>query len=145
MNENTNQKKTSIARNPQIPFVVAIIGSVIGIAASFIKYLTLSNGFLSRKTSVFQIILESLNNPRQMLAGTGDKIVFGLVVAGFVFSILSAVFVLTKKMKTAIIFTILALLPILMLNNMWIHWIGFGLTIVGAVWYMIAKKKTRFS
>ena len=141
MNENTNLKKTSAASNLLIPYIIAIIGSVLAVVANFIQYITASSTFWTWKTSVFELIVKTIESPETALAGTGDKIIFGMIVAGIGFSLLALVFVLTKKMKTAIVFTVLAVLPFLIINNAWIHLVGFGLTVVGAVWFLIAKRK----
>ena len=54
---------------------------------------------------------------------------------------LAVLFGLTKKMKSAIVFAVLAALPLLTIHNAWIHLVGIGLTVVGAIWYLIAKRK----
>ena len=141
MNENTNLKKTSAASNLLIPYIIAIIGSVLAVVANFIQYITASSTFWTWKTSVFELIVKTIESPETALAGTGDKIIFGLIVAGIVFSLLAVLLVLTKKMKSAIVFAVLASLPFLSIHNAWIHLVGIGLTVVGAIWYLIAKRK----
>lgn len=136
-----DEKTIGATSKTLLPYIITVAGSVIGVAGSFVKYITASNAIFSWKMSIFQMIVESIDKPEVNLSGVGDKIIFGIIVAGVAFSVLSILFALLKKMKSAIVFAVLAFLPFLMLEKAWIHYIGFALTIIGAIWYLVAKKK----
>lgn len=145
MNEDAKVNENKITPVPKttLPYLIAVVGAVIGVAGHFIKYLTASNLFFSRKVSVFQMIAETIDDPQNMIGSVLDKIVFGIVIAGITFTLFAVLFALLKKMKAAIVFSVLAFLPFLLIGNAWIHYAGFALTIVGAIWYLIARKRNQ--
>ena len=127
--------------NPLIPHLIALGGAVLVAIADFIPYLEISNVFFSRKVSLFSLVTETLDDTDRMLGGTGDKVVFALIIASMVFSLLTILFAGLKKMIPVIVFTILAALPMLMIGNAFIHYIGFVIAIAGAIWYKIIAPK----
>ena len=120
------------------PYIVMVAGSIIRFAANFTKYLTANGFFFSRKVSIFQLIVETIDDPARALATTGDKVAFGIIIAGAVFSAIAVLCAIFRKPRGAITFSVLALLPFLMIGKAWFHYAGFGLTIVGAIWYLMA-------
>lgn len=133
---NGNRSRTAI------PYIVALVGGIIGVAANFLRYLTASGWFYTRTYSILEMILECIDDPQCNLVGTEVKIVFGLILAGVIFAILALLFVILKKMTPVIVFSILACLPFLMLGQAWVHYIGYLVSVVGAIWYKTAKRKT---
>ena len=119
------------------PYILMVAGSIIGFAANFTKYLTSSGFFFSRKVSIFQLIIETIDDPARALATTGDKVAFGIIIAGAGFSAVAVLSAIFRKPKSAITFSVLAFLPFLMIGKAWFHYAGFGLTIVSAIWYLI--------
>lgn len=136
MTQPQNKPLTSL-----IPYIVTIVGSVIAIAANFIQYVTISNWLFSRKISIFSLITESLNDPDNMLQGTGDKVFFYAIIAGIGLSIMTALFAVLKRMKATIAFAVIASLPFLIMSKAYIHYAGFAITVIGAIWYLIVNRK----
>ena len=132
-----NYQKTSAL----IAWGVALAGAVIGFAANFIKYLTSSNFFFVWKVSIIELILKSFDDPETMLGTAGDKIVFAIILIGIITSLLLLLFALLRKMTAVIVFAIVSCLPVLMIGDAWIHYAGFLLALVGAIWYKIATRK----
>ena len=135
----SSDKNTGI--NPLIPYIVTMIASIITVVANFIEYFTISGWFYSRKISLVRVIMETLNDPETEIPGVGDKVLFGLIVATVLFSFLTSLFAARKQMIRTIIFAVLALLPMLMTSKAYIHYIGIGITVIGAIWYIIVDKK----
>ena len=123
-----------------VSYIIAIVGSAMSVSANFVKYLTLYiNILFTRTVSVFQLIIESIDEPDKNLSTAGDVAVFCFIVFGVVCGILSLLFVLTKKMIPAIVFSILGCLPFFMHGGAWLHYIGTALIIIGAVGYIIIQ------
>ena len=137
---NIGENPTNKRHNTILPYLISIAGSLIAIAANFITYLTSRHFFYSYKYSIVETFIDTINDPKAWLPSLADQIVFGILAAGVILSILLVIFVLAKKMTAAIVFTVLACLPFLMLNSAWIHYAGFAITLVGAVWYKIADR-----
>ena len=134
-----SKQKINVSFLEMAPYVLMVAGSLVGFAANFTKYMTSSSFFFTRKVSIFQLLVETMDDPAQALATTGDKVAFGILIAGIVFSALAVLCAILKKPKGAITFTVLALLPVLMHGKAWIHYIGFAMTIIGAIWYLITS------
>ena len=131
-----NKKPVNITETT-IPYILALGGSVIGVAANFIKYLKISSFFFTRKVSIVSLIIETLDNTETALATTGDKVMFGMIIAGVVFSVIALIMALTGKMNSVITFSVLACLPFFTTGRAWIHYAGFATAIVGAAWHQI--------
>ena len=121
-----------------IPYIVALCGSILAVAANFIKYIKVSGLFTSEITSIFKLIKDTLDNSDEMLVGVEDKIAMGALIAAIIFSLLVVLFVAIRKMIPAIIFAVLAFLPLLIPGSAYIHYIGLAIALVGAIWYKIA-------
>ena len=124
-----------------IPYIVAVIGAVLGVTANFINYVILRGLFFSSKTSVIKLIIDVLNDPESELTNANEKIIFAILIASIIFSMLALLFALIKKMIPTIVFAILAVVAMLMNGSAWIHYAACFITIVGAIWYMIAKHR----
>lgn len=123
--------------NTLIPYLVALFGSVLAVAANFIPYMEISYYFSSEKMSLFDLIRDSLGNSEQMLGTTEDQIAFGAILAAIIFNLLVVLFVGIKKMVPAIVFTVLTVLPLLLPKTAYIHYIGLAIALIGIIWYMI--------
>ncbi len=143
MNIKASTKNVKPRSSVLLPFIVAITGSIVGIAANFIKYVPTTKNSYSWETSFFTIIAEANNNPETHIPDDAYKLLFGIIVVGICLSVLSVLFVLLRKMKVAIVFSILTFL-LFLLEKAWIHYIGFALVIIGIIWYMIVDKKNSF-
>lgn len=136
-NEVSSNQNFNGDHNMRLPYMIALIGAVIGVVANFIKYLTVSNIFFTWKDSIINLIIKSINDPENNLGSRGDKIIFGIVVVGVICSIIAMLFVLSRKMTKAIVFSILSVMLLFMFHGAYIHYAGAILTIIGAVWYNI--------
>ena len=129
--------------NILIPYFVALGGAILAVAANFIPYIKISNLFFYRNISIFSLIMESLDNPDQALGSVGDKVLFGAFIAAIVFSLLVVLFVGIRKMVPAIVFTVLAALPLLIPGSAYIHYIGLAIALGGAIWYKVIAGKQK--
>lgn len=137
---NSNEKIKAILLNSLCPYIVSLVGAILTVGANFIKYITLSNWFYSRKVSYFQWIMEALDRPDLYLASIGNKVALGLILTSTFFAVLAVISAFRIKMKSTIAFALVGALIFLMANDAWIHLIGSLLTIIGAIWYLIVKK-----
>ncbi len=134
MTENITNKK---GMNKLIPYFIALGGSILTVAASFIPYLKISNFFFSRKISISSLLIETLNDSDNMLKGAGDIVVTVAIIAAVIFSFLVVLFTGIKKMIPAIVFIVLTALPFLMISGAFIHFIGLAISLGGAIWYLV--------
>ena len=138
MTENINNKK---GVNTLIPYFIALGGAILTVAASFIPYIKISGFFFSRKVSIFSLLIETLNEPDNMLKGAGDIVVICAIIAAVVFSLLVVLFTGIRKMIPAIVFIALTALPFLMISGAYIHFIGLAVSLGGAIWYLVCAPK----
>ena len=145
----TNQRSSMVVAtgkkgiNTLIPYFVALSGAVLAVAANFIPYIKISNLFFYRNISIFSLIMESIDKPDQALGSVGDKVLFGALIAAIVFSLLVVLFVGIRKMVPAIVFTVLAALPLLIPGSAYIHYIGLAIALGGAIWYKVIASKQK--
>ena len=63
-----------------IPYIVAVIGAVLGVTANFINYVILRGLFFSSKTSVIKLVIDVLEDPKTELRTANDKTIFAILI-----------------------------------------------------------------
>ena len=124
-----------------VPYGITVGGAALTIVADFIRYLTLSSLFFTRKTSLFHLIMECVNYPETALKTTEDKVVLAILLVGVAASLLALIFALAKKMKAVIVFSIILSIPFLLIGDAWVHHIGIILSLIGAIWFLVINRK----